>query len=93
MNIGQDSAFTVNTPTTVDTHASTMLAPTAAGDKGVVVQALPSQTGNLQEWQNSSGATTLFVGPDGTLQTKDTTNGHTYRISITNGALVLIQTS
>lgn len=89
MNIGQDSAFTVNTPATVDTHASTMLAPTAAGDKGVVIQALPSQTGNLLELQNSAGASTVFFGPDGTLQEKDTTNGHTYRIVITSGAIVL----
>jgi len=39
----------------------------AVGNKGIVVQALASQTANLQEWQDSSGTVLATVGPTGTI--------------------------
>ncbi len=92
-NIGTDTSLTVNTPNTIDNLASTVLAANSASDKAVVVQAAPSQSANVQEWQNSAGASSVFIGPDGSLQEKDTTNGHVYRIVITNGAIALQQVS
>ena len=92
-NIGTDSSLTINTPATIDNAASTLLAANSASDKGLVVQGAASQSANLQEWQNSTGASSVFIGPDGSLEEKDTTNGHVYRIVITNGAITLQQVS
>jgi len=45
----------VNTPTTVDDLANTMLSASAATAKPLVIQGAAAQTANLQEWQNSAG--------------------------------------
>lgn len=55
----------VNTPTTVDNLAASILSTGATTSKGLVVQGVASQTANLQEWQDSTGATKLYVGKTG----------------------------
>lgn len=52
-----------------------------AANKGVVIKAAPSQTGNLQEWQDSTGAAKLAVGPGG-----DLTGTGTYRAGVIPGS-------
>ena len=39
----------------------------AAGNKGLIIKGAPSQTNNLQEWQNSGGTAGAFVDPYGSL--------------------------
>lgn len=41
-----------------------------ASHKGITVRAFSSQTGNLQEWQNSSGTAMSWVSENGTLYSK-----------------------
>ncbi len=94
-DIGKGTIFEVNKPTAIDNSAVAVVSAKYATDKPLVVTGAASQTGNLQEWRNSGSTATIagqvFIGPDGTLQEKDTANGHTYRISITNGAVALTQ--
>ena len=40
-----------------------------ASDIGIVVRAVASQTGNLQEWQNSGGTALTFIKSDGEINT------------------------
>jgi len=37
-----------------------------ASTKGLIIQGAASQTANLQEWKNSSGAVLAYIGPSGT---------------------------
>ena len=57
----------VNTPTTVDNLAATILSTGATTSKGLVVQGVASQTANLQEWQNSTGANVALVSSGGNI--------------------------
>ncbi len=62
---GTVEKFRVNTPTTVDNTAATILSSGATTSKALVVQGVASQSANLQEWQDSTGATKLYVGKTG----------------------------
>jgi hypothetical protein len=55
LNAAPGNPLSVNTPTTADSLAQQLLATGAAGNKGLVVQAAPSQTANLLELQSSTG--------------------------------------
>ncbi|MBI2798390.1 hypothetical protein HYX70_03815, partial [Candidatus Saccharibacteria bacterium] len=57
----------VNTPTTVDNAAATIFTTGATTSKGLVIQAVASQSANLQEWQNSSAQALSFIGSNGQL--------------------------
>jgi hypothetical protein len=48
-------------------NASPTLTPTSAANIGLTVKGLASQSANLQEWQNSSGALVASMGPSGNL--------------------------
>lgn len=56
----------INTNYVSITGASTITS-SAASVKGLVIKAAPSQTANLQEWQNSSGTVNSYVDKDGYL--------------------------
>ena len=47
--------------------SSPTLSPAAAANIGLTVKGAASQTANLQEWQNSSGALVASMGPSGNL--------------------------
>lgn len=57
----------INTPTTPSTTASVHIAPDAATTKPLVIQGAASQSADLLQFQDSTGATVLSVGPTGTL--------------------------
>lgn len=42
------------------------IVPSSASSTGLVVRSVASQAGNMQEWQNSSGAILAAIGPNGT---------------------------
>lgn len=50
------NTFTVNLPITNDILAEGILGTRTATQKGLVIQGVVSQTANLQEWQDSTGA-------------------------------------
>jgi hypothetical protein len=43
------------------------IVPSSASSTGLVVRSVASQTGNMQEWQNSSGTVLAAIGPNGTV--------------------------
>lgn len=55
----------VGAPTTVDNSTNSILSASAATSKALVLQAKASQTANIQEWQDSTGAVKLYVGKTG----------------------------
>lgn len=71
----------------VSTQAVTAVAGTAS-DKGVVVKGAASQTGNLAEFQNSSGVSFLTVGPDSLSGTSTTSNFLNLTATMPSGASV-----
>jgi hypothetical protein len=54
-------------PTTSDTTASVIWSPTTAANKGLVIQGQPSQTANLEEWQDSTGDVLVKISSVGTI--------------------------
>ncbi len=54
-------------PTTTDALADMILGTSATTQKGIVVQGRASQTANLQEWQDASGAVKAAVSPAGVI--------------------------
>ena len=50
---------------TLTTGAMAQVVNTTAGDIGFVVKGAASQTGNLQQWQNSAGTVLAYVAADG----------------------------
>lgn len=62
---GLVSKLMLNTPVTTDDLTVAQIATAATTSKGLVIQAVASQTANLQEWQTSTGAVRVFAGPDG----------------------------
>lgn len=65
---GTVEKFRVNTPTTVDNTAATILSSGATTSKALVVQGVASQSANLQEWQDSTTATLAYVSNVGRLK-------------------------
>lgn len=57
-NISRSTVILVNPISTADNNAVTQLNAQNVADKPLVVQGVAGQTGNLQEWQNTSGAAT-----------------------------------
>lgn len=57
----------LNTPTTLDTTATAHVVPSGTAAKGLVVQALASQTANLAEFQDSAGAAVSYITSAGRL--------------------------
>lgn len=72
----------VNTPTTVDNLAATILSTGATTSKGLVVQGAASQTANLQEWQSSTGTALLSVGSTGLIGSNATGLEHDFGSSV-----------
>ena len=73
----------VNAPVTADTLATTIITPTVATNKGLVVQGYTSQTADLIQGQSSAGAVLFKVGSSGNLTAQSATftgtltmNGH-----------------
>lgn len=64
---GTVEKFRVGTPTVVDNAAASIISTGATGSKGLVVQGVASQAGNLQEWQDSTGTALLAVQSNGRL--------------------------
>jgi hypothetical protein len=58
----------INKATTAQAAAELLVAPTTAGRKPLVVQAMPSQTGNLLELQSSTGSLLSFFLSSGNLR-------------------------
>ena len=62
-----------NTKSTIGTYYNTdggnlpqlSVFPISAGDKGIIVRGYPSQTANLQEWQDSSGNILAYITSSG----------------------------
>lgn len=63
---------------------SNTITPAAAANKGLVIRAIPGQTANLQEWQNSSGTVVTAISSTGSL---------TGVVSQTNGTVTTADTS
>lgn len=57
----------INTATTADALADALVTAGSASRKPLVVQAAASQTANLQEWQDSTGAVKAAINPLGNL--------------------------
>ena len=75
--------LTVNAPITADASATTIVTPTVASNKGLVVQGYTSQTADLIQAQSSLGAVLFSVSAAGNLTAKSATftgtltmNGH-----------------
>lgn len=86
-----------NTSFTGDAGARLSVRTDAAELKAISVIAEASQTANLQEWQDDTGAVLLAVGPTGQIKTTQaTTNTNTpsgataYKIAIHNAAGTLL---
>ncbi len=62
---GTNEKLRVNTPTTVDNLANTIITASATTAKPLVIQGLASQTANLQEWQSSTGTVLSAIAADG----------------------------
>lgn len=62
---GLVSKLMLNTPLVTDDLTVAQITTAATTSKGLVIQAVASQTANLQEWQIASGAVRVFAGPDG----------------------------
>lgn len=85
----------VNAPTTIDSAATVHIIPSATSAKGVVLQALASQTGNLLEVQSSTGTLLGALSPTGVLSTAGiregiqahSTTGTTETIDLANGSV------
>jgi len=56
-------------------NATINIRPQQTSYKGIVIQARASQTGNLQEWQNSSGTVLAYVDKDGNVFAPTATTG------------------
>ncbi len=70
-----------------NTFATTQTVNTgAAGNKGLVVQGFASQTANLQEWQDSSGAVLADIDGDGVPNFPDGSNQYTQRVGLNSAA-------
>lgn len=65
--VGTVEKFRVNTPTTVDNLANTILSANAATSKALVVQGAASQTANLLELQTSTGSKVASFNSNGVL--------------------------
>lgn len=67
--LSTQSKLTINPNTTADTSAVGQLNTVNTTDKGLVIQGVSSQTGNLFETQTSAGATVFYVAPGGNTST------------------------
>jgi hypothetical protein len=61
--INANTRLTVNSPTAED--ATVLFGSSAATSKGLVVRGAASQSANLQEWQDSTGAVLQYVAANG----------------------------
>lgn len=75
--------LTVNAPVTADAQATTIITPTVASNKGLVIQGYTSQSADLIQAQSSLGALLFQVDASGNLTAKSATftgtltmNGH-----------------
>jgi len=74
---GTDEMLRVNTPTTTDNSAVVMFSSGATDQKVLVLQGLPAQVANLQEWQDSDGNALAFISSIGDLSVRNATvNGN-----------------
>lgn len=83
-SLGTVEKFRVNTPTTTDNLANVMFGTSATTSKGLVIQGLASQTANLQEWQDSTGAVKSFVDASGRIVVGSSMPGIPGAIGINN---------
>ncbi len=81
--INSQNKLSVNAPITADTLATTIITPTVAANKGLVVQGYTSQTADLIQAQSSLGAVLFSIDYSGNLTAKSATftgtltmNGH-----------------
>ncbi len=81
--INSQNKLSVNAPVTADTLATTIITPTVASNKGLVVQGYTSQTADLIQAQSSLGAVLFKIDNSGNLAAKSATftgtltmNGH-----------------
>ncbi len=81
--INSQNKLSVNAPVTADTLATTIITPTVASNKGLVVQGYTSQTADLIQAQSSLGAVLFSIDYSGNLTAKSATftgtltmNGH-----------------
>ncbi|MBP7807441.1 hypothetical protein KA047_03015, partial [Candidatus Saccharibacteria bacterium] len=80
---GTVEKFRVNTPTTIDNLAATILSTGATTTKGLVIQGVASQSANLQEWQSSTGTVLASISSAGNLTVVNATVNGTL---VVNGA-------
>lgn len=85
---GTVEKFRVNTPTTVDNLAATILSTGATTSKGLVVQGAASQTANLQEWQDSSGTILTRVNADGSIALGGVNTASTGALRLANNTYI-----
>ncbi len=65
--------LTVNAPVTADALATTIITPTVATNKGLVVQGFTSQTADLIQGQSSAGAVLFKIDSSGNLTAQSAT--------------------
>ncbi len=81
--INSQNKLSVNAPVTADTLATTIITPSVASNKGLVVQGYTSQTADLIQAQDSTGAVLFGIDHSGNLTAQSATftgtltmNGH-----------------
>ncbi len=62
---GTNNKFLLNPYNTVDNLATAQISTTAATNKGLVIQGFTSQSADLQEWQDSTGANLVAIDSAG----------------------------
>lgn len=72
IKIDASGALVVGARATIAPSGDAVFSPPTASDKGLIVKGLSSQSGNLQEWQNSSGVVLTSIDKNGYFMTKKT---------------------
>ncbi len=73
----------VNSPSVTDVNATIQVTSRAATDKPLVVQGIAGQTGDLTQWQDSTGAVKSEIAANGSLGLGTTTPG-AFRLNTTD---------
>ncbi len=75
----------VNNPSTADTNATIQVTSRVATDKPLVVQGIAGQTGNLTQWQNSTGTAQSVITANGSAGI-GTNNPGAFRLNVTDAS-------
>jgi hypothetical protein len=73
--------LSINVLTTADPDAQLAVGTDSATSKGIVVQAVASQSANLQEWQSSTGTVLASIGASGDLAVVNATVNGTLTVN------------